>query len=77
LLKIAAILKIAVSLNRSKKQKIKKWDIQLEKNILNINVESKEDFFIENYSFNIQSGLFKYVFDLDINLKINRRFYGS
>ncbi|MGL5049220.1 MAG: HD domain-containing protein, partial [Fusobacteriaceae bacterium] len=46
LLKIAAILKIAVSLNRSKKQKIKKWDIQLEKNILNINVESKEDFFI-------------------------------
>lgn len=77
LLKLAAILKIAVSLDQSKKQKVFNFNITLNKNLLQINLETKEDYFIENYKFNNQIGLFKYVFDLDINLKINRRYYGD
>lgn len=77
ILKVAAILKIAVSLDQSKKQKVFNFNISLNKNHLQISLETKEDYFIENYKFDNQIGLFKYVFDLDINLKINRRYYGD
>lgn len=77
LLKVAAILKIAVALDQSKKQKVVDFNISLVKNRLEIEIGTKEDYFIEKYKFDNQSKLFKYVFDLDIDLKIKRRYYGD
>ncbi|MGL4977123.1 MAG: HD domain-containing protein [Cetobacterium sp.] len=74
LLKIIAIIKIATALDRGKKQRLYNEKINLEKNILVIELDTDEDFYMEKSSFEKQSKLFKYLFDLDIELKINRRF---
>jgi len=74
LLKIIAIIKIATSLDRGKKRRLYNEKINLTKNNLIIEMDTKEDFYMEKSSFEKQSKLFKYLFDLDIELKINRRF---
>ncbi|MGL5761015.1 MAG: hypothetical protein ACRCXS_06345, partial [Cetobacterium sp.] len=74
LLKIIAIIKIATSLDRGKKRRLQNEKISLNKNNLIIEMETNEDFYMEKSSFEKQSKLFKYLFDLDIELKINRRF---
>ncbi len=74
LLKIIAIIKIATSLDRGKKRRLYNEKINLNKNNLIIEMDTKEDFYMEKSSFEKQSKLFKYLFDLDIELKINRRF---
>ncbi|MGL4567420.1 MAG: hypothetical protein ACRCU6_02690 [Fusobacteriaceae bacterium] len=77
LLKLAAILKIATALDYSKKQKITSCQFNLVKDELEILLEVQEDFFMENYKLKKQTGIFKDIFNLDINLKINRRYYGD
>lgn len=77
LLKLAAILKIAIALDYSKKQKITSYEFKLIKNELNIILDIQEDFFMESYKLKEHLGIFKYIFNLDINLKINRRHYGE
>lgn len=74
LLKIIAIIKIATSLDRGKKQRLYNEKIHLTKGNLVIEMDTDEDFYMEKSSFEKQSKLFKYLFDLDIELKINRRF---
>ncbi len=74
LLKIVAIIKIATALDRGKKQRLYNEKINLESNVLSIEMDTDEDFYMEKSSFEKQSKLFKYLFDLDIELKINRRF---
>ncbi|MGL5722918.1 HD domain-containing protein, partial [Cetobacterium sp.] len=74
LLKIVAIIKIATALDRGKKQRLYNEKIRLECNTLVIEFDTDEDFYMEKSSFEKQSKLFKYLFDLDVELKINRRF---
>ncbi|MDX8336508.1 HD domain-containing protein [Candidatus Cetobacterium colombiensis] len=74
LLKIISVIKIATSLDRGKKQRLYNEKIHLDKNNLIIEMDTDEDFYMEKSSFEKQSKLFRYLFDLDIELKINRRF---
>lgn len=77
LLKVAAILKVAVALDRSKKQKVLEEQFFVDKTEIILELNTNEDLYMEQYSFNSQMGLFKYVFDLDIKLKINRGYHNG
>ena len=77
MLKVAAILKVAVALDRSKKQKVLEEQFFVDKTEIILELNTNEDLYMEQYSFNSQMGLFKYVFDLDIKLKINRGYHNG
>lgn len=75
--KLGAILKLARSLDESKKQKFKNFKATLKNNSLVLEAESTENFLLEKFSINKNLDLFKNVFNLDIELKIKRRYHGE
>jgi exopolyphosphatase/guanosine-5'-triphosphate,3'-diphosphate pyrophosphatase len=77
IMKLAAILKIVVSLDRSKRQKCKKITPKLQGDNLIINIDTHENYQIETIFFEDQKEFFKEIFGINPVLKINRRPYGE
>jgi exopolyphosphatase/guanosine-5'-triphosphate,3'-diphosphate pyrophosphatase len=77
IMKLAAILKLSVALDRSKRQKIKNIKFELKDYEIIIDITLLEDYRIETISFDHQKAFFRDVFGINPVLKINRRLYGE
>ena len=62
--KLSAIFRLAVSLDRSQKQKLKDAKIKLNKEILSVHVESNDSLYLEKWAFKLCSPFFKEVFGI-------------
>ena len=77
ILKALRILKVAVALDRSKRQKAERIEVTIEGEDVNIEIYTRSDFLIEKLFFNKQAVFFKEVFGLTPKLHVNRRYYGE
>lgn len=71
--KLIAIIRIADSLDRSHKQKIKISNITLEDKVLTIEAKIKEEASLEEWTFKRKSEFFKEVFGINTVIKLKRR----
>ena len=74
ILKLTAILKLLVSLDRSKRQKFGDVSYSIDGSNLIVEVSTDEDLSIEKWSFNSRNKFFKEVFGLKPVLKVKRRY---
>lgn len=72
--KLTAILRLANSLDRSHKQKLKGMKAQLVENELILNVETQEDVTLEKGFFDISTEFFQEVFSINPVLKTKKKF---
>ncbi|WP_319370088.1 HD domain-containing protein [uncultured Ilyobacter sp.] len=77
IMKLAAILKVSVALDRSKRQKVKNIKFELKDHEIIIDVTTQEDYRIETIFFDHQKTFFRDVFGINPVLKVNRRLYGD
>lgn len=77
IMKLSAILKLIVALDRSKRQKCQKIAARLEGNNFIIIVDTYENYQIESIFFEHQKEFFREIFGINPILKINRRPYGD
>lgn len=77
IMKLAAILKVSVALDRSKRQKIKNIKLELKTHEIIIDITTQEDYRIETIFFDHQKIFFRDVFGINPVLRINRRLYGE
>ena len=72
--KLTAILRVANSLDRSHKQKLKGVKAQLRENQLVMTVDSQEDITLEKGFFEARAGFFQEVFSIQPVLKQKKQF---
>jgi exopolyphosphatase/guanosine-5'-triphosphate,3'-diphosphate pyrophosphatase len=76
-LKLAAILKISIALDKSKKQKILDLKLKIEENTLIIYIQTDKNFLVEIHAFSEQVDFLKKVFGINVRLDLNRRYHGN
>jgi exopolyphosphatase/guanosine-5'-triphosphate,3'-diphosphate pyrophosphatase len=74
IIKLTAILKLLVSLDRSKRQKFREISYTMDGSNLLVEVSTDEDLSVERWSFNNRNRFFKEVFGLNPILKVKRRY---
>ena len=77
IMKLAAILKLTVSLDRSKNQKAKEINLKLKGDEIIVHVVTEENYRIETIFFEHQKKFFKDIFGINPVLKLDRRRHGE
>ena len=69
--KLAAILRIADSLDNNHRQNVEDINVTIKKKNINIEVKTTDSSLVEEYSFNVKKDLFEEFFGFQVILKNN------